>query len=471
MKSSLLFLFVFSCFCLNGEFLCAQKNRVTPLENFLQISDLKHAAISFEVKDISNGQIISFHNKDMALTPASVNKIVTTATALEILGANYKFQTPIYYDGYIKNSILEGNLFIEGAGDPTLGSEFINQDKELFLNQCLKIINDAGIKQITGNLIIMDQLFGYEGVSSKWLWEDMGSYYAPGIYGISVFDNMYRVYIQSFNPGNLVKISHIDPPMHMMNFKNDLLSGTTNADNSFISGIPFSNERTIYGSVPPNQSVFSVKGDIPDPGLYLATYVKSYLEKNNVTIQGKASTYRLDPVDPKQRKNIGYIISPELSSIVRVINVRSNNHYAEHLYKLLTIRDSLDISEVLGKKGLDSSALFLFDGSGVSPQNAVSAGFINAILEYMYKKEGTEGAFYQSLPIAGKEGTVVSFLKTSVLEGKARVKSGSMTNVCSYAGYIDFKGKKYVFTIIINNFKGNRSQLRKEIGKLLVGYF
>ena len=111
----------------------------------------------------------------------------------------------------------------------------------------------------------------------------------------------------------------------------------------------------------------------------------------------------------------------------------------------------------------------MFDGSGISPMNAVSASFMNSILEYMYKKEGFSGAFYQSLPLAGREGTVASFLKGSVLDGKARVKSGSITNVQAYSGYIEHGGKNYAFTIIINNFRGTRPVLRKQIERLLVG--
>ncbi|MCC8146360.1 MAG: D-alanyl-D-alanine carboxypeptidase/D-alanyl-D-alanine-endopeptidase [Bacteroidales bacterium] len=465
-KNSCLFVVCFLSLFINNSLFAQATSQA--LEKFLKREGLQHAAISFEMKNISSGEIISSFNENVSLTPASVNKIVTTATALEKWGDNYKIQTLIYHDGFIQDSLLIGNLFVEGGGDPTLGSEFIDKDKNAFLRECLKSIREKGINRIEGNLIVLDHLFGYDGVSYKWLWEDMGNYYAPVVVGASIFDNMYRVSLRSFRPGESTQILSVTPSMENLIFHNEILSGHTNVDLSAISGMPFSKERRLYGFIPPNRTSFVVKGDIPDPGLYLATYLKSYLESNNISVTGKATTYRLDPVEAKQKNLISAIFSPDMAFITRVVNVRSNNHYAEHIYKLLTLRDSINIKEFWKERGLDSSALFLYDGSGLSPQNAVSAAFINSILEYMYNRYGSAGAFYRSFPVAGKEGTVVSFLKGSILEGKVWVKSGSLTNVCSYSGYIEHGNQKYVFSILVNNFNGSRSQLRKNIGDLLV---
>lgn len=439
------------------------------LKKFLESETLRHSAISFELKELSSGNVVASYNKEMSLTPASVNKIITTAVALLQWGEKHHLKTSIYYDGIIQDSILVGNLYVKGCGDPTLGSEFIKKDKNTFFKESLNAIKKQGIKGIAGDLIVLDQLFGYEGVVCKWLWEDLGNYYASPVVGISLFDNLYRIYLRSSNPGDTTEIIKAIPSVDDLIFKNEVIAGKANIDQSFISGTPFSKERRLYGSIPPNRSSFVIKGDIPDPGLFMADYFKSYLINHGINLGGKSTTYRLYPVEPLKKVLIHEFLSPNISSIVRVINEKSNNHYAEHLYKLLTIREGLDISRFWKVKGLDSSALFLVDGSGLSPLNAVSASFINAILEYMYKKEGVTGAFYKSLPIAGREGTVVSFLKGTTLEGKARVKSGSITNVCSYAGYIEYENKIYAFSILINNFKGSRAQLRKEIGNLLSG--
>jgi D-alanyl-D-alanine carboxypeptidase/D-alanyl-D-alanine-endopeptidase (penicillin-binding protein 4) len=218
-------------------------------------------------------------------------------------------------------------------------------------------------------------------------------------------------------------------------------------------------------------SSFEMEGAISDPGLFLARYFLDYLQKNGITVAGEATTFRLHPATPSGENLITAVRSVDLAAIVKETNVSSNNHYAEHLFKLLTVADSVDIPEFWRSKGLDSDALFMFDGSGISPQNAVSAGFLVDLLVYMEQQSGNREAFYQSLPIAGREGTVASLLKNSSLSGKVLLKSGSITNVQSFSGYVENDGKRYAVSLIINNFSGKRSELRREIERLFTGLF
>jgi D-alanyl-D-alanine carboxypeptidase/D-alanyl-D-alanine-endopeptidase (penicillin-binding protein 4) len=469
MKPDFCFLFIF--YFLLNVFQSAGQTQSPVLNRFLQSENFKHAAVSIKAVDLSTGKTVVSYNENMALTPASNMKIVTTATALDLLSHSFYFETPIFHDGIIRNGTLTGNLYIKGSGDPTLGSEFLEEEKEAFLIRWLSDMENAGIKNISGDIIVLDQLYGYEGISPKWLWEDIGNYYAPGIYGVSVFDNMYRAYVQSFAPETETVLLYTEPYMDNLQFTNEIKASYSTSDDSYVFGVPFSNQRRLYGSIPANRSSFAVRGDIPDPGLFLARYFYSYLQNHGIKISGKATTYRLEPKIPKTEIKIGSVRSPDLASIVRIINVKSNNHYAEHLYKLLTVSKNMDIAAYWKEKGLNSSPLFMFDGSGNSPQNAVSSGFLIDILIYMNKKSGKTGAFYKSLPVAGKEGTVTSFLSNTSLSGKAHLKSGSITNVQAYSGYIEKGNKRYAVSFLVNHFTGKREEVRKQMGKLLVDLF
>ena len=468
-KAVICYLFIYFLLGNWGCNVIAQTPQV--LKVFTQKENLSHAGIGFKAVDLTTGKVIASYNEDMSLTPASTMKIVTTSTALEVLGSSCFYSTHLFYDGILEDSVLKGNLYIEGSGDPSLGSEFSEKGKDVFIDNFLSGIREEGIKSIEGNIVVLDQLFGYDGVSPKYLWEDLGNYYASGIYGISIFDNMYRVYLQSFDPDSETTVLYMEPEIEAIQFTNEITAGSTNSDNSAILGTPFSYNRRLYGTIPPNKTSFAVRGDIPDPGLFLAQYFVSSLQKQGIEVKGEALTYRINPQIPQERKEIAVNNSNNLASLTRVVNVRSNNHYAEHLYKTLQLTKEIDIPVYWKSKGLDSSALFMFDGSGISPANAISAGFLTDILVYMNKKSGKSGAFYKSLPIAGKEGTVASFLKSTPLAGKARVKSGSITNVQSYAGYVEKDDKRYAFAIIVNNFTGKRADVRKEIEQLLVGLF
>lgn len=471
MKMKFLYSLLFAYLLINSAFLYAQTVTPPALQTFLNKESLRHAAVSFKAIDLETGKTLASHNEKMSLTTASTMKLVTTATSLDVLGSNYTYETRLLYNGVLSNGILQGNLYIEGSGDPSLGSEFIDRDPQSFVNNFINAVKQAGIKRIEGDIIALDQLFGYKGVSQKWLWEDLGNAYAPGIYGLSVFDNMCKIALKSGAAGKGTVIIDIQPEIAELRLSNEVVGAESSADDSYVSGIPFSYDRLLYGSIPANRSSFNVKSDIPDPGYFLACYLRDRLKAEGVVVKGEATSYRLCSCLPDNASLLAQETSPALSILIRVINVRSNNHYVEHLYKLLTETQGMDIPSYWKEKGLDASALFMADGSGISPKNAVSAGFFIELLQYMYAKEGKSGAFFQSLPLAGREGTVASFLKGTSLDGKVHVKSGSISNVQAYAGYAESRGKKYAFALIVNNFNGKRSELRKEMGKLLVNLF
>ena len=460
---------IFALLLINTFILSAQ----TPaaLTQFLNKQNLAHAAVSLKAVDLDTKKIVVSHNENMSLIPASNMKIVTTATALEKLGSRFYFETPLLYDGFIQDATLHGNLYVKGNGDPTIGSEFVPGDKENFLKEWAVAVNRAGIRKIAGNIVVLDQLFGYEGVSQKWLWEDIGTSYAPGIYGISVFDNTYCVYLQSSFAGDLTTVLYTDPKIDNIRLTNEITASDDSTDDAYAFGIPFAYDMRLYGTIPANRSSYAVKGAIPDPGLFLATYFRDYLQQNGIAIDGETTTYRLHPVTPTEEKVLTTLRSVDLASIIKTINVQSHNLYAEHLYKKLTLMDWVDIPEFWRMKGLDSDALIMYDGSGISPQNAVSAGFLVDVLVYMDKQSANASAFYQSLPVAGKSGTVVSLLRNTPLSGKARLKSGAITNVQSFSGYVENNGKRYAVSLIINNFTGKRSDLRREIERLFTGLF
>ncbi|MFT3753018.1 MAG: D-alanyl-D-alanine carboxypeptidase [Paludibacter sp.] len=171
-----------------------------PVDDFAKSPLLENANVSLLVSDANTGQALyQFRPKSLA-TPASTMKLVTTATALELLGPDFCFETKLEIDGKVSaDSILAGNLYIHGGGDPTLGSEKLGEKD--FFPQWIQAVKNAGIKKITGQIIADATLFDDEGVNPRWTWEDMGNYYAAGAYGISYMDNTYKLVLQSGQEG------------------------------------------------------------------------------------------------------------------------------------------------------------------------------------------------------------------------------------------------------------------------------
>lgn len=432
------------------------------LTRFVNSEVLEHGNVGFYAIELGSGKVVDSYREEVALVPASVLKVVTGATALEVLGADSVLETKVFYDGVIsKEGILKGDIYIQGGGDPTLGSDGISIDREAFLKTWINEVKRIGIKSIDGNIIVLDDLFGYEGIPGKWLWEDMGTNYGQGTYGISVFDNLYTLYLKTEVSGKKPEVIRTKPEISGLIFDNQGLVTTGGKREISVRGVPLENKRRIFGAVPQNKNGLTIQSDIPDPGLFLGQYFSHYLKRENVEFKGKVTTARLTSQRPKNPKIIAVTKSPPISEIVKILLTRSDNHYTEHLFQLIQKTKGVDIEKFWKEKGMDVHSLILRDGSGLSRGNVISAKLLTQILAY------SESGLENLLPVAGKDGTVAIFLKNTSLEGKVKVKSGSMSGIQSYAGYAEKNGKKYAFTIIVNHWNGERSTLRKEMETLL----
>ncbi|HPW90423.1 MAG TPA: D-alanyl-D-alanine carboxypeptidase/D-alanyl-D-alanine-endopeptidase [Paludibacteraceae bacterium] len=428
--------------------------------------ELKNSTVSVIVSDVETGEIILEHQSEQSATPASITKLITTATALELLGPDFRFTTLIAHDGTLVNGILKGNLYIIGSGDPTLGSTYFNEEK--CLSNWAKNLQNMGITEIQGDIIADASLFDKEPLPVRWTWEDIGNYYAAGVYGLSVFDNTTHITLRSKNIGSKPEIIEVKPAYVDLKLENCVEVTSIKFDSTYLYGIPYDQHRVLRGAMPAHREKFVVKGDIPNPPLYLVQQLKRELTQRHITVKGSA-TDQITSIE--SRTTLFTHHSPKLSEICRVINFFSNNNYAEHLFKQLSLQrnplaTNKEAQEVIlnfwRSKGIDTQPLLLNDGSGLSPMNTFSAKFLNAILSYMIRSSNSQ-TFIETIPRAGVEGTVKNFLKNPAISTYVRAKSGSMTGVQTYAGYIHKPDNIYSFCIIINHYNGSRMQLRKTI--------
>jgi D-alanyl-D-alanine carboxypeptidase/D-alanyl-D-alanine-endopeptidase (penicillin-binding protein 4) len=444
-----------------------------PVDDFVDNNLLENANISLLVNDLQSCQTLYQYRSQNSITPASTMKLVTTATALELLGSDFRFETKLEIDGTVtKDGVLNGNLYIRGGGDPTLGSEKLGDTN--FLIQWVNAVKKAGINKINGQIIADASLFDDEGVNPFWTWEDIGNYYAAGVYGISYLDNTCKVYFRTGKAGTTAEILRTVPEIHGLTFDNHLLSSNITFDSCYFYGAPHANVRRIFGEIPANRSEFVVKADIPNPGLLLAQDFSKALTDHQVAVIGTAT----DIVTKSKNSRLIYShFSPPLSDIITETNVKSNNIYAEHIFRYLALK-SYPLGGTVGaiqviksfwkSKGLPVDQLFQYDGCGLSPMDAVSARFFVELLTYMKTKSANQQAFFNSLPVSGEGGTLASFLRNTALQGKVHAKSGTITRVKSYAGYIELKGKTYVFALLVNNAHGTSRAVTNKMEKLLL---
>ncbi|MDR1382019.1 MAG: D-alanyl-D-alanine carboxypeptidase/D-alanyl-D-alanine-endopeptidase [Tannerella sp.] len=457
------------------------------IERFLRLPHMRGASVSIMIRDIRGDSVIYACDAEREVIPASVMKTVTTAAVLEILGENFRYETAIMHDGQIRDSVLHGNIYIRGSGDPTTGSAATGTDRNRTFREWTTAVRNAGIRKITGAVIADESIFDTEGISMKWLREDLGSYYGQGCYGLNVYDNRYSLFLDAGEAGSRPVIARCEPDMPEILFHNYLTAGNADRDSAYITGLPYSAERYLYGMIPANRSGYRMDGDIPDPALFLAKHFAELLKGERIEVAGDATCHRLLMREGKWEKRDQTVIattySPPLKEIVRITNHTSNNLYADALLKTagLKYRPGEIISsfgkgigilhEFWSGKGLDTSSLWMYDGSGLSPSDRATAAFLCALLSYMATQSSAPEAFTESLPRAGMDGTVANMLKGSALQGRTRLKSGSMSRVRACAGYVTDGAALYAVAILVNNFSCTQSRMKADVEQLLLSLF
>jgi D-alanyl-D-alanine carboxypeptidase/D-alanyl-D-alanine-endopeptidase (penicillin-binding protein 4) len=450
------------------------------LNLLLADSSMKSSSVSLCILNAENGEAVFEFHAEESLMPASVLKLVTSAAALELLGPDYRFITKIGYTGNLnkRTGRLIGDLVIKGGGDPALGSEYFKDHYGNFLINWIVEITKLGINKIDGSVLVDDSWYNYQPVPAKWIWEDAGNYYGAGAYGLSVFDNTFKIHFRTRGEGSIPEITGIVPDQCRSELSNQLVaSGDT--DEGYVFSAPYNKYSWLAGSIPVNREDFVLKASITDPPLLLAEVFDNMLDSAGIDVSGSPSTIR---IQKKPAVNEPVIISevrsPALSEIIEVLNHESVNLYAEHLLKEIgrtfnnygTTEAGIEVLyRFLKDSGVDSSGMFLEDGSGLSPLNAVTSRSLAEILFFMKNKAKYFNDFYSSLPYAGMEGTLKSYFRNPVFGSNLRAKSGSITRVRSYAGYFrTLSGNEMVFSILVNNYSGSSKKIITGIEDILL---
>ena len=457
-----------------------QKNIQGSIDKFAKDPELKHASISFKVVDLETNTTVAEMNSNLSLPTASIAKLFSTATALELLGSDYRAKTRVYHDGYIDSSgNLIGNIWIRGGGDPSLGSKYFNTEinQKKFLQTWTDRISTLGIKSVEGSIIADASEFGYNGAPDGWSWIDLGNYYGAGPSGLTIYDNLLKFHFRtSSKAGKSAVINSISPEVPGMSFQNYVKSSTKKGDNTYIYGAPYSLERFATGTLPVNSSNFLVRGSLPDPEFQCAFELEQILRQNAIEIKGGIKAARKMGIhsnasDYSKRTEIITHEGVRLIDIIDQTNMRSVNLFAEHLIGLIgyektgngSTESGLTVLDNYWKTKFDIHGMHVNDGSGLSRTNAISAANFVALLIEMNKSNNSK-AFMNSLPVAGVSGTLRSVCRGQTAHNRMHAKSGSMRRIKSYSGYIDaISGKKYAFALIVNNYSCSSSALTRKM--------
>lgn len=454
----IIFLLLLSGFSLSSTSQSIEKRIATAFNKFTNDSQLSYASIGFIVLNAENGNEVFAFNKSLALVPASSQKLLTAAAAFELLGESYRYPTKVYYSGTKSGNTLNGNIYIQGSGDPSLASwRYKQQPATAFADSLLFFLKQNGIERINGSIVAINDGWDSQIIPQGWTWDDMGNYYGAGAAALNWNENQYDLYL---NPGKekaKVKMIKTEPYLHDVELESELVAGPEGSgDRSIIYLAPYSQKGWIKGTVPAG-SRFKISGSVSMPVYNAVKQVEDFLRKQNIYIREQAQI--LDSF-PKQLTAMFSYQSPALSEQVYWFLNKSVNLYGEAFIKTFALEKNgfaetaagVDIlKQFWQSKGIPKNALKLSDGSGLSPQNRLPVSAL------------TSGLIY-----ARKQTWYPLFLSGFPLLNGIKMKSGTLSGTKSFAGYSKGSdGKEYVFAIIVNGFNGSSGGVTQKMYKVL----
>ena len=448
----------------------------SPLSDFLNSKEIKNSSVGLKLQDQS-GKVLLSHNPEKLLVPASLQKLFTTSYVLDHLPKDFVYNTYVLYSGSLdtNSKILNGNLIINTSGDPSLESRFF--PSKSFVSDLKSKFVELSINSITGKIIIYPDLDNYQ-VNNQWLWSDLGNYYGSGYSSHSFKDNYVEVYFNSGNEiGSSTKILKIDPMADSFHLENKVVVGKSNRDLSYAFGAPMQNNRTLIGTIPRNKKNYVVKISMHNPKIFLKFAVEEACTELGIKTYNNYTKIKGD-------LNLDTLLvysSPPLKDLVKCVNFKSNNNFAEHLlmksvslnHENININRTAEYLQLFWEDKLGLKEMIFNDGCGLSRLNLCSANAFNELLLYELERKLSNGkeSFFKSLPISGKTGTLKYFGDETVFKEKFFGKSGSMGRVRCYSGYLHKNAQYYPFTIMVNNFTYNDYLIRKRIEDLVADIY
>lgn len=435
-------------FIIRGSFSVGQELLNNRISSMFTDPVMKNANWGFVVYDPKNKRVINSYNEKASLIPASTTKLLTTETAMSILGKDFQWTTQLEYSGEIdENGVLNGNLYIIGSGDPSLGTGRAGASSYgTLINDFSSAIKNLNIKQIKGDIILKTAVFKNNKntlLPTNIVWKGDTHYYLP---------------VGSTND--------TDPRQEK------LLGNKKMEQQKFVYHSPYNNQ-LVYTE---HFNGYSLNTKLPDATYYLANNLKTNLLKNGITIEGKVIDQSNSNIQLEPRKKLMKYTSPKLVDIVYFINQTSNNAMSEALLKTTGFYEkgdfSLDtgraiVNKHLTKRTFDFDGFHFADGSGLSRSNVVTpisqVKFLSALME-----EKHFDAYFKSLPIAGQTGTLKSMFINSESNGQVFAKTGTLNKVKTLAGYVKTKsGKLLTFSLLINNYNGSVAQVKQKMETIL----
>ena len=416
----------------------------------LKQQHIPSASVGIEVSELSSETPLISINAQQGMSPASTMKLLTTYAGLELLGPSYTWKTEAYLEGKLEKGVLHGNLVLKGYGDP----KFNIEQFWLWLSE----LRARGLRDIQGDLVLDRTFFNLPEENPADFDNDPLRAYNVGPDALLLNFNTLR--LRYLPDGNRLKIIS-EPPLDGVRLDNQLAPQPAPNCENWDDSIRIQargDSVVLQGGYPSECGEREQNLNVMPHTRYVAAVFNAIWQELGGTLKGNT---REGPVK-KDAQLFATHYSAPLSETIRDINKFSNNVMARQLFLTLGTADlshttaSVPFAEQamrrwLIQKKLNFPELILENGAGLSRRERISAHHLAQLLRSAAFSP-LSAEFTASLPILGIDGSVKKRLKDTTAVGHAHLKTGTLENVKTIAGYIKSKsGREWIIVFFINH--------------------
>lgn len=420
------------------------------------------ATCGVAVVDLDDGSVVFRRGADRPLIPASNQKILVMAAALEVLGPRFEFRTVLGRRGR--------DLVIVGDGDPGLGDADLSAVRGDAVTGSLErwasTVRGLGWSRIEGDLILDESIFDGQWTHPRWESDDLGKWYAAPVGALNVNDNCVEVTVWPTAEMGAAARCRVDPPCALIEIVNQARSARDGIP--VVARLGDSFRYALSGTCGSRVTLQSVS--VPDPGLFFAEVLRGVFERAGVVMNGGVRRERVRRSDgslPSDLRILAVHRTP-LRDVLRRVGKDSQNLFAECLAKRVgyehmrrTSSGTATGSWVTGAAamtafmrgvGADPRGMVISDASGLSRDNRLTPDQIVGLLVYMHAHRDA-ALFADSLAVAGRDGSLRKRMRD--LDGLVVGKTGTLRGVKALSGYVLSGGiRRFAFSMIVNGIKG-----------------
>ena len=451
------------------------------IDKIISAPPLDQVNWGIRIVDPERGRILYNRHAHLKFVPASNMKILSTATALSVLGPDYRYQTDLYGVGSFKEGgrVLQGDLHLRATGDPTLSERFY-PSAEAPLDSLAQGLWAAGVRVVTGSLVVDASAWDSTSVPGTWMVGDLPEAYAATGGAFAIAEGVLTIEVTAGKGEGAPARARWWPSLG-----NEFISVsfvTVHPDSSgrgrSIQYLPESRRLEIEGRIQTGE-VDTLRVSQRDPVRLASAALLHALERRGIEVQGgvRIAWEVEEPVqDYPDATRVAGLTSPPMAEIVKGILEPSQNWMTEQLVRTLGMeggqmgswREGFQVERdfLTQEVGVDSLDIIYRDGSGMSAYNLITPRAVVRVLEYM-RASSNSGVFRNALASPGEEESTLRSRLLS-LESRVFAKTGTITHVNSLSGYVfTDSGKELIFSILTNGSGLSSGVVRAAIDRIV----